>query len=62
MDVDVLPNPNVAWHQDRCPWNEAEGADLHRCAVKNVSICKYFKGVKYPDIVLCGYSNESDGT
>jgi len=39
----------------KCPWNEADGADCYKCAVKGVSICKYFKGIKYLDSVLCSY-------
>ena len=38
-----------------CPWNEAENTTVHKCAVKNISICKYFCGVKYLDSVLCSY-------
>ena len=28
---------------------------VHKCAVKNISICKFFCGVKYLDSVLCSY-------
>ena len=56
MDIDLATPPGaIEWRQDRCPWNEAEGADRHRCAVKNVSICPYFCGVEYLDKVLCCY-------
>lgn len=55
LELDLLPNPLVTWPQDRCPWNEAEGTDAHRCAVKNTSMCKYFEGIKKLDIVLCSY-------
>ena len=37
------------------PWNEAENTTVHKCAVKNISICAYFCGVKYLDSVLCSY-------
>ena len=55
LDLDLLPNPEVAWHQDACPWNMAENTATHRCAVKNISMCKYFEGIKNLDIVLCSY-------
>ena len=22
MDIDLLPNPDVSWHIEPCPWNE----------------------------------------
>ena len=56
LDVDLVPNPNVKWKQDKCPWSEEDKKE-HKCAVKNVSICKYFRGVKYPDRILCTYKN-----
>lgn len=56
MDIDLsTPREVISWEQDRCPWNEVEQADRHRCAVKNVSICPYFRGVEYLDTLLCGY-------
>ena len=58
MDIDFIPNDKVSWKMDKCPWNEAEGTNEHKCAVKNVSICKYFQGVKRLDTVICSYSNE----
>jgi len=56
MDIDLLPNSNLHWEQEKCPWNEAEKINEHKCAIKNVSLCKYFKGIKYPDKVLCTFS------
>jgi len=59
MDIDLAtPKENIAWAQDRCPWNVAENTDIHKCAVKNVSICPYFRGVEYLDTVLCCYPGE----
>jgi len=56
MDIDLAtPKGEISWEQDRCPWNEAEQADRHSCAVKNISICPYFRGVEYLDTLLCGY-------
>ncbi len=56
MDIDLATTPGqIAWGQDRCPWNEAEGVTEHRCAVKNTSICPYFCGVEYLDTLLCCY-------
>jgi hypothetical protein len=58
MDIDLATPPgNISWQQDRCPWNEAEETDSHKCAVKNVSICPCFCGVEYIDTVLCSYPN-----
>ena len=31
----------------------------HKCAVKDVSICKYFCGIQYLDNVLCSYPYEN---
>jgi len=60
MDIDLATPPgNIAWEQDRCPWNKAAGTDSHKCAVKNVSICPYFCGVEYLDTLLCCYPNEN---
>ena len=60
MDIDLATPPgNIAWEQDQCPWNEADGTNSHKCAVKNVSICPYFCGVEYLDTLLCSYPNEN---
>jgi len=60
MDIDLAtPEGESKWEQDDCPWNVAEGADEHKCAVKNTSICRYFCGVEYLDTVLCCYPNEN---
>jgi hypothetical protein len=60
MDIDLAtPQGKIAWQQDRCPWNEAEGTDSHTCAAKNVSICPYFCGVEYLDVLLCCYPSEN---
>jgi len=53
MDIDLSSNKKVKWKQDKCPWDEADGTNKHKCAVKNILLCKYFKGVKYPDKVIC---------
>jgi len=56
MDIDLATPPGtIAWQQDRCPWNQAEQTDEHRCATKNVSICRYFRGVEFLDTLLCCY-------
>ena len=60
MDVDlVTPTDQIVWKQDSCPWNTAEGAEMHRCAVKDKSVCPYFCGVEYLDYVLCSYPHEN---
>ena len=56
MDIDLTtPAGQIEWPQDRCPWNQAEKTNQHKCAVKNVSICTYFRGIEYLDAVLCSY-------
>jgi hypothetical protein len=35
-----------------------EGKETHRCAIKNVSICKYFRGIEPLDFVVCAYPDE----
>ena len=60
MDIDLAtPDSQISWHQAACPWNDLEGSDLHRCAVKNISICPYFCGVEYLDTLLCCYPEEN---
>jgi hypothetical protein len=59
MDIDLAtPQNQIEWEQDQCPWNFAEGTDQHKCAVKNISICPYFRGVEVLDTVLCSYPND----
>jgi hypothetical protein len=56
MDIDLATPPSaILWQQDGCPWNEAEDTAEHKCAVKNISICRYFCGVEYLDTLLCCY-------
>ena len=55
MDIDIIPRPGLKWEQEACPWNEAEGSSAHKCAVKDTSLCKYFRGIKFVDTVLCAY-------
>jgi hypothetical protein len=56
MDIDLAtPHGQILWEQDRCPWNQAERTDEHRCALKNISLCQYFRGVEYLDTLLCCY-------
>lgn len=58
MDIDLTTNPeNISWKQSKCPWNEKENTNIHKCAIKNISICHYFNGIEEPDIVLCKYKN-----
>jgi hypothetical protein len=55
MDIHLIPNPSLTWKRELCPWNEAEQSSAHKCAVKDISICRYFKGIKPVDTVLCKY-------
>jgi hypothetical protein len=60
MDIDLVSLGNeIQWQQDTCPWNEAEGTNEHKCAVKNISICTYFCGIEFMDYVLCCYPNKN---
>ena len=56
MDIDFS---NKDFGNSQCPWNVAEGTYKHKCAVKNISICKYFCGIQLLDSVLCSYPNEA---
>jgi hypothetical protein len=58
MDIDLTSAEQTSWKQTMCPWNEADGTNSHKCAVKNVSICKHFCGIKYLDNVICCYPDE----
>ena len=55
MDIDLLPSPDVSWHIEPCPWNEDEGTQEHKCAFKNTSIFKHFRGIEPLDSVRCAY-------
>jgi hypothetical protein len=60
MDIDLAtPAGQIAWQQEKWPWNETEATNIHHCAVKNISICLYFCGVEYLDVVLCCYPEEN---
>lgn len=60
MDIDLTTNiKDMSWDQNKCPWNEAENSNKHKCAVKNVSICSYFCGIEYLDNILCCYPNKN---
>ncbi len=58
MDIDLTSAADVPWMQQPCPWNEHDGGNAHKCAVKNVSLCRYFRGIEAPDTVLCGYNEQ----
>jgi hypothetical protein len=61
MDVDLCtPVDKISWKQDQCPWNLVDKREVHHCAVKNVSICPYFRGIEFLDAVLCSYSNKDE--
>ncbi|MCJ7702858.1 MAG: GNAT family N-acetyltransferase [Anaerolineales bacterium] len=58
MDIDLsTPVDQIEWEQDQCPWNQDEGSLAHRCAIKDISICPFFCGVEFLDVVLCSYPN-----
>jgi hypothetical protein len=58
-DIDLISQDKVGWEQSICPWNEEEGVNEHKCAVKYTSICRYFCGIKYLDTILCSYPYEN---
>jgi hypothetical protein len=60
MDIDLVSQDNTSWKQTACPWNAKEGTNEHKCAVKNVSICKYFCGIEYLDNVICCYPDKNE--
>jgi len=61
MDIDLTTEEGkISWKQSPCPWNVAGNTKEHKCAVKNVSICDYFCGIKDPDTVLCSYPNKDN--
>jgi hypothetical protein len=63
MDIDLAtPEGSIAWEQEKCPWNVAEQSSEHKCAVKNISICRYFCGVDYLDTLLCCYPHVNPKT
>ncbi len=57
MDIDLVTDASkIHWKQDRCPWNKEENTNKHKCAIKNISICKYFRGIEPLDTLICAYS------
>ena len=60
MDIDLAtPAESISWKQNDCPWNKQENSSTHKCAIKNISVCKYFCGIEYIDTVLCCYPEEN---
>jgi hypothetical protein len=56
MDIDLTTKlDKISWKQDRCPWNIKEKTNCYKCAVKNTSICDYFRGITNDDEVMCSY-------
>jgi len=53
MDIDFISD--VKFGDSQCPWNVAEETNEHKCAIKNISICKYFCGIQLLDSVCCSY-------
>lgn len=60
MDIDLVTEESkISWDQDKCPWNQKDETNEHKCAEKNVSICPYFCGIEYLDKVLCSYPQKN---
>ncbi|OGO91768.1 MAG: hypothetical protein A2Y17_13505 [Clostridiales bacterium GWF2_38_85] len=56
MDIDFS---NINFGNSQCPWNIEDKTNEHKCALKNISICKYFCGIQYLDSVMCSYPHEN---
>lgn len=56
MDIDFS---NLNFGNSRRPWNADKNTNVHKRAVKDESICKYFCGIQYLDSVLCSYPHEN---
>ncbi len=56
MDIDFS---NGDFGDSKCPWNAADNTEVHKCAVKDTSICKHFCGIQHLDSVLCSYPDEN---
>jgi len=50
MDIDFSEIEGMDWKPGKCPWGKN-----HKCAVNNVSVCKYFEGIEKWDTLLCSY-------
>lgn len=59
MDIDLTSSDQITWHQEKCPWNEKDKTDIHKCAIKNISKCSCFRGIEYLDTILCCYPNDN---
>ena len=58
MDIDLTSSDDqIEWQQDACPWNQIEKGNHHKCAIKNISICPFFRGIEHLDTILCSYPN-----
>jgi len=61
MDIDLVTSQaDISWEQEPCPWNSIEGSQKHRCAIKNIAICPFFRGIEHLDTVLCSYPEKLD--
>ena len=56
MEIEISNSP---FGDSKCPWDNDDKSTEHKCAVKSVSICKYFCGVQYLDSILCSYPHEN---
>lgn len=45
IDIDLASNEDLTWKHEKCPWNEHDNINEHKCAVKGISICNYFCGI-----------------
>ena len=60
MAIDLPKADQTSWKQMKCPWNQADGTNNHKCTIKNISICEYFCGIQYLDNILCCYPHIND--
>lgn len=59
IGMELITQDNGNSKQTECPWNKGTGDDEHICGLRDISICKYFCGIKYLDSVLCSYPYEN---
>lgn len=58
VHVDVAAEA-TSWVREGCPWDEADGGH-HVCMSEEESSCRYYRGIKKPDVVVCGYPRKEE--
>jgi len=55
MDIDLILSSKKSREQNRVLGTEEDKTSRHKCAIKNKALCKHFKGIQIPNIILCAY-------